>query len=1834
MRVKVKGRIIILLSISICLIANSLKAQTITGDKIIDGEFYVNENIIITEGGKLEIKPGAILYFSLNKSIQVDGLLIAEGSPENPISFILDPNESNGVWLGIHFTNKAGLSVIQNCIFKNTGRLANTKYGALSFNTDKIPEISGCTFSDVQAGAIVIQNFGSVKSITINNISIESFSPFAIAISSGTVREDIILTENVIKDNSGSLNQAIYFSYVVSPELELIDNLFENINGELENSTGSGELVKVDQTNEIGNIKVYGDQVTECFNLSSGYLLNSISSVDFSNITVRDITSSQTFISINSSEANLNNSQFSNISAVGVNGGGAYSVDFTNSLPPGELIIDNTHFINCDSWGSNNIAGAISIAGKDISSVLIDNTSISLCQSIYGSGVNLSADSLGNFSFTNSQNIGGNKANSGGLLSIRVNGSIDQFSFNDNQVDREASDSIVANISNGGLLMLEAAYLNSFIFNNNTFGDISSKGYGGVIYLDCPGIQSVIAQGNTINSIQSEKSGGFMYLNHSDDTSIERIQIDANIIDEIQINNGHGGLLALNTNAGANYLQAKDNSFTTVICNGYGGLIYLGNRGYYSGIYIKTNTIEKTISTYGGGLLFSQGSTSGNKTSYSVVDVISNNTGETAIASKESGALIYLKGNFSTESSSFVVKSNISNSLFAEKSGGGIWFEGKTANKCTVELNQVRTITQSKTGDGGFLYLKGSSSDNEDDIVISRNNINSAIAKKSGGAFYLSLPFAKNIALSRNTIGSSHTDLFGGMFYLDGALHKALTLNGNNIGESKALSGGTGYIDCAIESVVVSDNTIVKISEGQLDGFLELEGNFGRISIVDNTFHLIKGNRVSGINIKGSISKKLDLSNNQITEVTGSTFGFIKIDNRGDLPLPELDIISNTIGKLSTGSSGFLFYEGHTDIEQLNIISSIFSDEIINTGDHACFYIQTDGDIGTLNYSNNTLELADKVINSQSAPTILQVISRELGSISFKKNQGHNIRNTDPIVSTLFSIMASDSIGTISIIEDEYMNFSCNQSGGIYSITTPKLDNFRFANNNYNSIQTIGKGAILYLSEIEINSLISENNNFENIFSSDNGGVVYLTGELNNILLNSETCINNRANFEGGSYYIENNKGESSLKLINITAKRTNSEINASQGGLGYFKGFSTLQLESINIENLEAKFDGGAIYLENNSKVITNAINGRSCKAIQGASIYLVDSDTVITTNSDFATNETSNGSFFLKHCSYVSLSKCSFIGNSSSSDNPFSEGSGIHMDAVNNYLLYKCDFLNDTTAGRGGGAYISESEGKIDKCNFTGNKAVEGGAIYFHSESTKGQILEKNTFLVNNGERKGGAIYTKNCVLQSKQNHYAYNTAQQGGAIYFFGKAANTKVYNSLFYANTSTENLGASCLQIKPNESNSKMRFYLINCTIDGWQNLAIKLENEIEAFKIMNSIIFGGDLYTQPINFDKNCLDISYSDVQYLPDEWLSSKYHNISVTPQFMNGYYILKNSCICVDAGHPDGNFDDMWFFNDGAASKKSSRNDLGASGGPKASYYSEFYERKDFPYNETLFQVIDTACHSLTFLIPFYQSAYEYTFTSNNSDTIVFRSDTFEVHFQRSGETTCTLTSTNIITGRIVSTFDLNITIPELLEPLNEIDICQPTGITNNTIIITESMIQNEFYIKPCIEFNQAEYSGMNVSWAIHPSDSYLKIISSGYNDAIIKLNGLEVIPQYFTISYKLSNTCGIDSTELIVFVKPEKSSASFNELENNNPFKIWHSDNQNLIIEHFSPIDNLYDIHLIDLNGRIVLQDVINNLPGQNTFEISTVSLQPGLYFISISNDKLRLSKKFIKY
>ena len=59
----------------------------VTGDTTWSGTVIVTGNVFVDEMYTLSIQPGTIVRFSGNYYIQVDGALMADGTPENRITF-------------------------------------------------------------------------------------------------------------------------------------------------------------------------------------------------------------------------------------------------------------------------------------------------------------------------------------------------------------------------------------------------------------------------------------------------------------------------------------------------------------------------------------------------------------------------------------------------------------------------------------------------------------------------------------------------------------------------------------------------------------------------------------------------------------------------------------------------------------------------------------------------------------------------------------------------------------------------------------------------------------------------------------------------------------------------------------------------------------------------------------------------------------------------------------------------------------------------------------------------------------------------------------------------------------------------------------------------------------------------------------------------------------------------------------------------------------------------------------------------------------------------------------------------------------------------------------------------------------------------------------------------------------------------------------------------------------------------------------------------------------------------------------------------------------------
>jgi len=125
-----------------------------------------------------------------------------------------------------------------------------------------------------------------------------------------------------------------------------------------------------------------------------------------------------------------------------------------------------------------------------------------------------------------------------------------------------------------------------------------------------------------------------------------------------------------------------------------------------------------------------------------------------------------------------------------------------------------------------------------------------------------------------------------------------------------------------------------------------------------------------------------------------------------------------------------------------------------------------------------------------------------------------------------------------------------------------------------------------------------------------------------------------------------------------------------------------------------------------------------------------------------------------------------------------------------------------------------------------------------------------------------------------------------------------------------------------------------FELINMVIADNQDRGVDCPNGM--LTIRNSIIYYNDVQ---IDSQDGNTDVTYSDIQGEP---LFSGIGNINTDPDFLNLiYYTLSPQSPCIDAGDQNFAFTDRFF----PPSMGSSRNDMGAYGGPQAfGWYPPLY--------------------------------------------------------------------------------------------------------------------------------------------------------------------------------------------------------------------------------------------------------------------------------------------------
>lgn len=142
-------KILSVFTLNFLLLLKIFSCDTIKSYVYWNGNIELSENLVITDGGILEISEGTFIV--IKKPIQINiigkGRIIAKGSERYPIIFKPQLNEKDTfpfIWCGIYFYNidsDSEKSVIEHCIFEYC-------FNAIRFNTSFNPVLTNHCFQD------------------------------------------------------------------------------------------------------------------------------------------------------------------------------------------------------------------------------------------------------------------------------------------------------------------------------------------------------------------------------------------------------------------------------------------------------------------------------------------------------------------------------------------------------------------------------------------------------------------------------------------------------------------------------------------------------------------------------------------------------------------------------------------------------------------------------------------------------------------------------------------------------------------------------------------------------------------------------------------------------------------------------------------------------------------------------------------------------------------------------------------------------------------------------------------------------------------------------------------------------------------------------------------------------------------------------------------------------------------------------------------------------------------------------------------------------------------------------------------------------------------------------------------------------------------------------------------------------------------------------------------------------------------------------------------------------------------------------------------------------
>ncbi|MEM0896553.1 MAG: right-handed parallel beta-helix repeat-containing protein [Verrucomicrobiota bacterium] len=218
---------------------------------------------------------------------------------------------------------------------------------------------------------------------------------------------------------------------------------------------------------------------------------------------------------------------------------------------------------------------------------------------------------------------------------------------------------------------------------------------------------------------------------------------------------------------------------------------------------------------------------------------------------------------------------------------------------------------------------------------------------------------------------------------------------------------------------------------------------------------------------------------------------------------------------------------------------------------------------------------------------------------------------------------------------------------------------------------------------------------------------------------------------------------------------------------------------------------NGGAAYLEMESRATFNDCRFTDNQAVDGAGLYVTNSDPTIEDGVIEDNIATTGGSLYLFQADPQVID--GFI-----IDNDAEVGPAAHIRQQSSPTFLRCNISSNSASAFGGGITISESASPhFDACTISNNSGPDAGAVrlYIGAQPT----FKNTTFFQNNSRDNGGAVRIEpvsgdglpmtttfeNCLF-IRNKATTPEGGRRGGAIYSFATGNTTHLTNCRFVGN----------------------------------------------------------------------------------------------------------------------------------------------------------------------------------------------------------------------------------------------------------------------------------------------------------------------------------------------------------------------------------------------------------------------------------------------------------------